>query len=55
MRRVPASKRALRELVGLPVEQFDWAAMGSSEVFGGGESIGAATLGHKKTLHLRGL
>jgi hypothetical protein len=55
MHRDPASRHALRELVGLPVEQFDWAAMGSSEVFGGGESVGTATLGHKKTVHLRGL
>ncbi len=54
MRRDPASKRALRELVGLPVEQFDWAAMGSSEVYGGGESVVAAAAGHNKTPHLRG-
>jgi hypothetical protein len=30
MRRDPASKRALREPVGLPVEQFDWAVVGLS-------------------------
>jgi hypothetical protein len=54
MRRDPASKRALRELVGLPVEQFDWAAMGSSGVFGGDENVVAATLGHEKTRHLQG-
>jgi len=32
MRRDQASKRALRDLVGLPNQAIDWAAMGSSGV-----------------------
>jgi integrase len=48
MRRDDSSKRALRELVGLPDRSADWAAMGSSGVEGLTMMPSPATLGQQK-------